>query len=220
MAGGSNLTKFYAMIGGIAVVGVSFIWLQRGGGTPAGIEVTPIDVSGFEGYTLGSADAPVEILEFADFQCPACGRHAVLTGPDIVQRLVATGQVKLTFKDMPLDIHPNAVPAHMAAACSDEQGKFWEMHDQLFYNQNDWATARRPDRIFRGYADAIGLDQAQYRECVSSRRYAGRIQASVQEALALGVGSTPSFVINGRLFPGTMPFDNFKAIVDSLAALN
>lgn len=220
MAGGSNLTKFYALIGAIAVVGIVAIWFQRAGNSPTGVPVSPIDISGFEGYTIGSDSAPVEIIEFADFQCPACGRHAILTAPDIMRRMVATGRVRLVFKDLPLDIHPNAVPAAMSAACSNEQGKFWEMHDQLFFNQNKWATARRPASLFRGYAELLGLDMSQFRECISSRRYAGRIQASIQEALALGVGSTPSFLINGRLYSGIMAFDQFTSIVDSLTASN
>ena len=218
MAGGPNLTRFYALIGAIAVVGMAAIWFQRGDSSPSGVQVSPIDIGGFKGYSIGSDDAPVEIIEFADFQCPACGRHAILTAPDIMRRMVATGTVKLTFKDMPLDIHPNAVPAAMAAACSNEQGKFWEMHDQLFFNQNKWASARRPAGIFRDYAELLGLDGSQFRECLSSRRYAGRIEASIREALALGVGSTPSFLINGRLYQGTMGFDRFNAIVDSLTA--
>ena len=82
-----------------------------------------------------------------------------------MRRMVATGTVKLTFKDMPLDIHPNAVPAAMAAACSNEQGKFWEIHDQLFFNQNKWATVRRPAGVFRDDAEVLGLDGSHFREC-------------------------------------------------------
>jgi protein-disulfide isomerase len=220
MAGGSNLTKFYGMIGVIAVAGVAWILTQRGDSAPTGLAVAPIDLSGFEGYTIGSPDAPVEMIEFADFQCPACGRHAILTAPDIMQRMVANGTLRLTFKDFPLDIHSNSGSAHMAAACSDEQGKFWEMHDQLFFNQNDWSNERRPARTFRGYAELLGLDVAAFRECMSSQRHLGRFQASIQEGLSMGVASTPSFVINGRLYPGAMAFDRFSEIIDAAAAAN
>src|SRR5947199_184793 len=97
-----------------------------------------------------------------------------------------------------------------------EQGKFWEMHDQLFTN-HQWAqTGKNPRSLFRSFAQAAGLDLDKYDACMDGQRYAGRIQASVQEGEALGVGGTPTFFVNGKRFDGHPTSDAFKSLVDSL----
>lgn len=176
----------------------------------------PLSLEPFEGYVIGSDSAPVTIVEYADFQCPACRQHAVLTMPDVLQRYVATGKVKWVFKDFPLDIHPNARTAHLAAACAADQGRFMEMHDQLFYGQNDWSQTRRPRRHFDDYAEAVGLDAGEFDECMDSRKFAGRIEASVRDGVSAGVGTTPTFIIEGRVVTGTIPFDQLASRIEAL----
>ncbi|MFQ5549646.1 MAG: DsbA family protein [Gemmatimonadales bacterium] len=213
------MNKLYVFLGAIILFGAAAIWTQRRDAAPSAQPVSVVADVGFEGYVAGSNSAPVEIVEYADFQCPACARHAILTMPDVMQRMVNTGQVRWRFRDFPLDqIHPKSRSAHLAAACADEQGKFWEMHDQLFYGQNDWVNTRRHERRFRDYARTVGLDLDQYNECMSSQRYAGRVQAAQQEGFEAGVGSTPSFVIGGRLYSGVLAYDELRVIVDSLLA--
>jgi len=221
VGGGKN---FYLALIVIAVVGAGLIWSQRGSGGAGATAVPIADLdsigSTFEGYVIGQSSAPVEVTEFADFQCPACARHAILTMPDVIQRLVRTGRVRWVFKDLPLNIHDKARSAHLAAACAAEQDLFWQMHDQLFFGQNRWTGDRRAERRFREYAETIGADLDRYTECVRSGRYNSRIEASVQEAIALGVSSTPTFIIGNSMIPGVIPYDRFKQIVDSLAPVN
>jgi uncharacterized membrane protein len=162
-----NMKLFYLALVGIAAVGVAAIWGARrsinGAGATSVTSAALASVGEYEGFVLGSDSAPVEIVEFADFQCPACARFAILTASDVKARLVERGLARLRFHDFPLPNHGNAMPAHLAAACAGEQDEFWAMHDQLFYNQGRWSRESRPARRFREYARAIGLPR---RRCV------------------------------------------------------
>ena len=216
----AGLKGFYVGLGGVAVVGTGVLVMAMRGG--ASLPSGPIDVSaiesarGFGGHTVGDPSAPVEIVEFADFECPACRQQWVLTLFDVKQRLVSSGRVRLVFRDFPLNLHVNARAAHHAAACVADQGKFWEMHDKLFDTQNEWTGRANAERRFRGYASELGVDVAEYDACMGEGRFRGRIQASVEGGVNLGVGSTPTYLIGDRLY-GALTYDEMKAIVDSLA---
>lgn len=215
-----GMKTFYLALGVLTLAGGGALWWASARGTaavPIG-EIPQADIDaarGFYGYAEGSADAPVEIIEYADFQCPACRQLWVLTIQDVKERLVKTGKVRLVFRDFPLDVHTNSRPAHHAAACAAEQNLFAAMHDQLFLHQPTWAASDRPERLLREYAESIGVDVDQYDECMASGRYRGRIQASFQGGVDLGINATPSFIIGNNRYPG-MVYDQVKAIVDSL----
>jgi protein-disulfide isomerase len=213
---------FYAALGVIAVVGIAAIWTARGRssqGEPA-VPLAPaaLPAADFAGYVMGNDSARVEIVEYADFQCPACRVFAILTAPDVRERMVATGRVRWRFRDFPLPQHQNALAAHLAAACADEQGRFWEMHDQLFYGQSDWSEDRRAERRFREYAQAIRLDMARYGDCMENRRYAARVEAMKQRGIELGVGSTPTFIVGSLRVPGAISYDSLNILVERAAA--
>lgn len=213
------MKRFYLILAAVAVVGAGLIYWQLGGGRtvsiPANVTVTAADTSGFQGYVQGSASAPVTIVEYADFQCPWCAQFELVTFPDIKSRLIETGKVRWVYKDYPLDeIHPFARLSAHTAACADEQEKYWQVHALIYQGQTDWARGGAA-RTLRGYAEAAGLDMARFDECMESARYAGRIQAMKQEGTRLGVNGTPTYLIGGRLYGG-MPYDEFRAIVDSL----
>jgi protein-disulfide isomerase len=208
---------FYAGLVAIVVVGVGALWLARRSGPGEGVQVVdapPASAGEFEGYVQGSDSAPVTIVEYADFECPACAQFAVLTGPDIKQRLVETGRVRWIFRDFPIEGHQNSLPAHLAAACADEQGRFWAMHDQLYFNHRRWVLESRPERRIRELARAIGLDEDRYQECVSSQRYRDRILATRQKAAERGVGSTPTFEVNNLRVTGAIGYDSLRTLVD------
>jgi protein-disulfide isomerase len=175
-----------------------------------------------EGYVIGSPSAPVEVIEFADFECPACAQFATLHEPDVRSRLVQTGQIRLRYLDLPLvEIgHRNSPTASLAAACANEQGKFWEMHDAIFANQDRWATARtrNPRGVIDPLAQQLGLDMARYRQCMDSQKYLANIQAHRRAAERYRVQSTPSFVIGGKVYAGSLPYDEFKRRVDEARA--
>lgn len=220
MAHPAGMKRFYAALIAIAVVGGGWIWMstQRGAALPAEplSESEIAAASAFAGYLLGSETAPVEFTEFADFQCPGCAQFAILTMHDVKQRLITAGRVRWRFKDFPLEMHLNSRAAHHAAACADEQGRFWEMHDQLFYNQPSWSFDRNPGRRFAEYARAVGLDLNRFEECTRTGRYRARIEASVRDGQRLGVSSTPSFIVGRARLAEAPSYDRIKAIVDSL----
>jgi protein-disulfide isomerase len=216
-----DLRGFYVGLGAVVVIGGALLWYlaQRPRGAEATLAATTgVPASESRGYVLGSPDAPVEIIEFADFQCPACEQFASITEPDVRTRIVDAGLARYVFYDFPLSMHPNAWPASHAAACADDQGKFWEMHDRIFRGQPDWSPQRNPKGTFEAYAREVGVNVDQWEECYDSRKYQRRIAANVAEGERRNVRSTPTFIIGRRMVPGVMTFDQMRAYVDSARA--
>jgi protein-disulfide isomerase len=187
--------------------------------------LTEIDMVGqpsqARGYVFGDTTAPVQIIEFADFECPACGQFAMLTEPDVRSRLVQTKQAYVRFFDYPLPMHRNTWDASHAAACADEQGKFWQMHDTLFANQDRWngEATSKPKSLFMGYARELGLNEGQFEKCWDDRKYQSRIASNRAEAERRHVSQTPSFIIGNKLIAGALGYDEMKKlVVDAVVA--
>ncbi len=220
-AGGMN--RFYLVLAAVVVIGLAALGYSAlrpsPVSIPANVTVVAADTAGFRGYLLGSASAPVEVTDYADYQCPACGTFEAVQFPDIQSRLIAGGRVRWRYRDFPLNQHQHARLAAHAAACADDQGKYWPMHRFLYEGQSDWAEAsdRAASDEIRGYARSAGVDLGKYDACMSSAKHAGRIQASLDEGEKLGVNSTPTLLIAGRLYPGVMTYDGLRHLVDSLA---
>jgi protein-disulfide isomerase len=218
-----GLKRFYAVLIVVALAGLGILgYLLAKPSTvsiPVNVAIQPSDTAGFHGYVKGSPTAPVEITEFADYQCPFCQTFATLQMPTIEERLIKTGRLRWRYRDFPLQQHPFSRLAAHSAACADEQGKFWEQHQRIYEGQAEWAASSDAASIFRGYAKAIGLDLGRYDACMSSAKYAGRIQASQQEGERLGVNSTPTLLVGGRLYQGRFDSDAIIHLVDSLAPL-
>lgn len=160
-----------------------------------------------EGPSRGDADAPVTIVEFEDFQCPFC-KKAVSTMDEVTARY--KGKVRLVHRDFPLDsLHPASLKAHEAARCAEEQGKFWQYRDLLYKN----APAASPEQL-EDYASRAGLDVNAFRKCTDSDKFRTLVQKDESEGERLGVQGTPAFFINGRLFSGAQPAEDFARIID------
>jgi len=169
----------------------------------------------------GEATAKVTLIEFSDFQCPFCARHVRDTGSQIDKEYVSTGKVRHVFMDLPLEsIHKVAFKAAEGANCAGEQGKYWEMHDRLFENQNKLQE-------LTPHAEAIGLDVPKFDECLKSGRQAASVRQDMAEAQKAGVTGTPTFFLaytdpksskvkTVRRLTGAQPFANFKAEIDKL----
>ena len=177
------------------------------------------------GHVMGSDSAPVEITMFGDFECPTCGQFAAVTEPDVRSRIVGKGLARFRFLDFPLSAHKNTLFAHNAAWCAGAQGKFWEMHDALYYHQPDWSDlaggkdAGHPVRTMAGYAKDVGLDMDKYNACMDKEDFALQIRANEQEGERLGVGGTPTIIIGKHMLPaGSPPYDVIVAYVDSATA--
>jgi protein-disulfide isomerase len=211
---------FWIAIGVLALLGVTGLsWMASRPKT----QVTRVDPNlpamKAEGYLLGSPSAPVEVIEFADFECPACGQYATITEPDVRTRLVNTGQVRVRYIDYPLPMHRNTWDASLAAACANDQGKFWEMHDALFANQDKWngEATSRPRGPIAELAKSVGLDMTKYGACMDADTHRAKIQSHLAEAEKRNIGSTPTFVFNGTVVPSALPYDAFKKYVDDAA---
>ncbi|OGQ44869.1 MAG: hypothetical protein A3H42_02615 [Deltaproteobacteria bacterium RIFCSPLOWO2_02_FULL_46_8] len=169
--------------------------------------VTRVKVEKGDAPAIGPNNAPITIIEFTDFQCPFCGRAR----PTVNQILETyKDKVQYALRDFPLAFHQDAMPAHMAAHCAGEQGKYWEYSKILFGNQ----TSLKSDKL-KEYSKQVGLDTKKFDECVASNKYAATIQKNIDEASKAGVTGTPSFFINGIMISGAQPFPKFKEIIDA-----
>jgi protein-disulfide isomerase len=167
-------------------------------------------------FSMGDADAPVEIVEFTDYQCPFCQRHGLQTMPELMEKLVESGQVFYAIKDLPLDrIHPEARSASVAARCAGEQDAYLPMHDAIFAAQAEWSGAGDETAvIFSDLAAELQLDVTAFDACVAGGRQADKVQANVNEALALGLEGTPFFFIDGYALSGAQPYAVFEGVVE------
>ncbi len=211
----------YYVLGIIALIGVSILgyslFRKQAPVVGSDVAVGGAPVGPAQGYTLGKADAPVKIIEFADFECPGCGQFATVTEPDVRSRIIQPGLANITFYDFPLPQHKNSQPAHNAAACAADQNKFWEFHDRLYATQDQWNTEAtdNPRPFFEKYAADLGLNTKVWGDCYDARKHNGRILANLAEGERRQVGQTPTFIINDKAYPGALPYDALKAIVDS-----
>ena len=157
--------------------------------------------------SLGRASAPVTLIEFSDFQCPFCQRVA----PTIKKLRDTYGdKVRIVWKDFPLtQIHPQAFKAGEAAHCAGDQGKYWEYHDRLFANQQQL----QPEEL-KKHATDLGLDGAAFNACLDSSKYGERVRDGVAQGTRLGVNSTPTIYINGRMLSGAQPYETFVSVID------
>jgi protein-disulfide isomerase len=216
-----GMKPFYSALAILAVAGIGVLGYlmtqKKRVSIPANVVVQLSDTLGFRGYLAGSDSAAVEITEFADYQCPQCGAFATIQFPDIEQRLIKTGRVRWRFRDFPLTQHTYSRLAAHSAACASDQGRYWPQNASIFNGQAEWAHSTDGGDFFRRYAKANGLDLAAYDACMASAKFAGRIKASYDEGIAVGIDATPTFLIGGRLYPGNMAADEIVHLVDSLA---
>ena len=163
---------------------------------------------------LGDKNAKLTIVEFSDYQCPSCEKFWSKILPQLKLQYINTGKVKLVYRDLPLEsIHPNARSAAEAANCAGEQSKYFEFHDKLFENQQEWASVGIPS--FNKYAQEIGLDVNKFSDCINSKKYKDEITNDLRDAASVGARGTPYFIIGNQTVVGAQPFSNFQAIIES-----
>ncbi|HWH51127.1 MAG TPA: DsbA family protein [Gemmatimonadaceae bacterium] len=214
---------FYLIIAVIAVAGIAALTYASTRPKETAL-VDPIDTTlapvQSSGYVLGSATAPIEVTEFGDFECPACGSFANLTEPDIRKNYVNTGKVRWRFIDFPLNVHRNTWQASRAAACADEQGRFWDFHDLLYQTQDQWSseTTDNPDKVMKQLGRQLGLKTGQFDQCVDTKKYQAKIQAHLKLAELRKIMQTPTFILGTEQIVGGRPYDDFAKILDSALA--
>lgn len=169
-------------------------------------EVPRQKVSADDDPFLGTDNAPIEIIQFAEFQCPYCGKVG-----DTIDKILETypGKVKIVFRDFPLGFHDRAIPAAVAANCAGEQGKYWEMHKVLMANQ----TALQESDLSK-YAVNLELDITKWNSCRQNPAQDAEVRKDMADATEVGVTGTPAFFINGILLSGAIPFSEFQQLID------
>ena len=183
----------------------------------------PVKISADNDPVIGDKDAPITIVEFSDFQCPFCARFHVQTLPSIMDQYIDEGKAKLVFRDFPIQsIHPNALPASVAAECANEQGKFKDMHDMLFEKQNEWNDIETMSAVslFIQYAEQMELEKDVFESCISSGKYIDEIRKDLDDGRNYGVTGTPGFFIGNEEIgfvelKGAQPFESFKKVIDA-----
>jgi len=177
----------------------------------------PERVATGDGRVLGDPNAPVTLVEYADFQCPVCKRAEMELLPRIQKEYIDTGKVKLEFRMYPF-IGPESWNAAQASEAAREQGKFWEYHDALFNAQGrENGGAYGYDELV-DLARGIGLDVAKFEETLTSNRYLAPIQAEVDGAHSAGVNSTPTFFVGDTKLAGVRPYVEFQSAIDAALA--
>lgn len=162
----------------------------------------------------GQEEGVLTLTEYGDFQCPACGGFYPIV-KEVKEQF--KDQIRFEFKHFPLvQIHPNAMPAHRAAQAAANQGKFWEMHDMLYEQQQSWTDSSNPASVFEQYARDIGLDMDQYLSEVNTSEVLGVINADIDAGKSLGANSTPTFTIDGEVVEDLSPIstvEGFSAFI-------
>lgn len=175
-------------------------------------------------HVKGDATARISIVEFSDFECPFCGRHAASVYRELIEKFVSTGKVTYQFRHLPLDqIHPHARKAAEAAECAGQQKKFWEFHDVLFANQKTLTSAD-----LSNHARSVGLNISNFESCLHDGKLAAKVAADLGEAKQLGLTGTPAFLIGEvgkdgfvtatRKILGSQPYAVFETVLNELLA--
>jgi len=193
----------------IAVLYALFIYL------PA--QLTPSSNSALfdtsKDWARGPANAKVTLIEYSDFQCPACGQYYPL-----VKQLEAAfpNDLKVVYRQYPLkQIHQNADLAARATEAAGTAGKFWEMHDKIFETQKDWSTAENATDIFAGYAESFGMKKEDFLSALNAPETAKAVAADEATGASLAIQGTPTFFLNGKKLDNPRSFDEFKKVIES-----
>ena len=169
---------------------------------------------------LGNIDAPLTLVEFGDYQCSFCKKHFVQTHDLIMKNYVATGNVKILFKDMIVTSGEGSMKAAHAAHCAKDQGMFWKYHYMLYNNWEGENTGWITDGSLNKFASNIDLDMNEFSKCMSEKKWMNLIRASIEDANTMGVTGTPSFFLIGpeneiSKIHGAQPYEAFKRTIDS-----
>ncbi|HSH75215.1 MAG TPA: DsbA family protein [Longimicrobiales bacterium] len=224
------MKKLYLVLVAVAVVGVAAVAYSVGSGGSSAASA-PVAVEGLDdlerlvelaqGVTRGNEDATVTIIEFGDYQCPACQAFAMQVKPQVDLAYIESGKAKFVFYDWPIVTgHPNAFLAARAARCAGDQGQYWEFHDNLFRNQSRWAPLTNPVGQFADYAESIGLDGGTFRACLNSDQYAELVTANMELGNQLGVNGTPTIYVEqgGSARRVGMDFQSISQYIDEILA--
>lgn len=199
--------------------------LQQGNrAAPGRAAFKPTDMKLGNVPTMGEDTAPVTLVEFSDYHCPYCKRHATTVMKQLQENYIDTGKLRFVMREYPIpNLHPRAKAAAVAVLCAGDQGDYWGMHDAVFNDQK-----ARTDEAFKAMAESIGLDAAAFSTCLASDKFDEQIKADQAEGQKLGISGTPSFVMGltdskdssivhlTKFIRGAQPYTSFASAIDEL----
>lgn len=196
------------IVGTIAIIAVGIVFLSK---PAAQKSVDPALLVRAESDRISTPSAKVTLVEFSDFECPACGVYY-----GIVNKLVQENKSSMTFvyRNFPLtDVHKNALPAAKAAEAAGLQGKYWEMHDLLFTKQSEWSGAATAQDVFTQYAGQLGLNTDQFKKDMDSDIVSKKIREDIQDGTAIGISATPTFFLNNKQIVNPPTLADFQQLI-------
>ncbi len=218
------------IIGGVIVVALALIGLSAArsaylNAQPIG-PITSIQKAAYplaNGKTLGASNAKVVIQEFADFQCPYCGRFALSVENEVIDNLVATGNVRFEYHHfIVVDGNTGGNESQRAAEaseCANEQSQFWNFHKMVFANQNGEGKGAFSDRRLKAFATDLGLDANAFNACFDSGKYTQAVKADERLGASMGINSTPSLFVNGQRIGNPLDFSEIQRAVQAALGL-
>ena len=218
----SKRRKVFILGGGIAlaaIVAIGLILANRDSGSlPAlqSVEAAELDSIPSDGRVLGDPDAPIHLIEYGDYQCPACAVFEQQVFPELVSDYIATGKVRFEFRDLAF-LGDESMTAANAAACAIPQDGFWAYHKVIYGNHHGENLGNLSEKRLLEMAELAGLDAGQIGDCLDEGTTTAEVQAMRQEAASLGLSSTPSFVLNGTVIPW-QGWDAMKQAIDAALA--
>jgi protein-disulfide isomerase len=173
----------------------------------------PLQISAM-GYTRGSEEAPVKVLEISDFGCGYCRRFHEETFPDLLEVYVESGLVEWKFIPFVLGMFPNGLQAATAGECAGEQGQFFAMQSRLFADQGGWRNSEDPYAFFSDLAGDQGLDVDRFVSCIQGGWRDNQVRANIRLGQQAGARGTPFFLVDGRQVAGALPLEDFRTVLD------
>jgi protein-disulfide isomerase len=204
--------KSYIWMGAIILVLIAAMFFAvRGTAGPK--PVFDLNIISSTDHVEGAASSSVVIIEYSDFECPACRNYYFMMRELMVE---FGSKVTFVYRNFPLtEIHQNAEPAARAAEAAGKQGKFWEMHDLLFEKQDEWAKAVDPEQMFESYATLLGISISQFKTDIVSKEMINFVKEQRANAIRLGLQGTPTFFVNGKQIQNPSTIDAFKEVINS-----
>ncbi len=211
-------TKTRVMFWALIVVGIggTIFGLSATAGpklkdTPKDVKIYADKISAYD-WVEGSRAASAVLVEYSDFQCPACGAYYPL-----VKRVHEEygDKLAIVYRNFPLTtIHKNALRGAYAAEAAGQQGKFWEMHNKLFDNQKEWSEGENPQKFIDEYATSLSLDMDRFKKDMDSQSVKDKVATDAASAEKFEVNGTPTFFLNGKKLNSLRGFDDFKTVID------
>lgn len=215
---------FSILLAGVIIAG-AIMFTNRGSNPPvkqlagalAGDDVQPGDFKSLEvnAPMLGNPAAPVAVVEFADFQCPFCGRFYKTTAKSIIDNYVKTGKVKFIYHDFAF-LGEESSGAAQAARCAGDQGKYWQYHDYLYEHQNGENDGAFANDHLKVFAQTLGLNADVFNKCLDSGKHKQDVENDTALGRKFGVTGTPTTFVNGKAITGAVPFSDFEQKIQAV----